>query len=87
MQAAPHGRSDEAEVREILASSVKPGTRVRLGDALAALGREIGVTHDDVECSTVHAARHRKPYDAAGVPVINPWETERRMTNALRQTR
>jgi plasmid stability protein len=47
--AAQHGRSTEAEVREILAVAVKPATRIRLGDALAALGREIGLTNADVE--------------------------------------
>lgn len=49
MQAALHGRSTEAEVREILAIAVKPETRVRLGDALAALSRDIGLTNDDFE--------------------------------------
>ncbi len=49
VQAALHGHSTEAEVREILASAVKPETRVRVGDALAALGRKIGLTNEDVE--------------------------------------
>ncbi len=49
VQAALHGHSIEAEVREILASAVKPETRVRLGDALAALGRKIGLTNKDFE--------------------------------------
>jgi len=49
VRAAQHGHSTEAEVREILASAVKPETRVRLGDALAALGRTIGLTNEDVE--------------------------------------
>lgn len=49
VRAALHGHSTEAEVREILASVVKPETRVRLGDALAALGRTIGLTNEDVE--------------------------------------
>lgn len=49
MQAALHGRSTEAEVREILATAVKPETRVRLGDALAALSRDIGLTNEDFE--------------------------------------
>lgn len=49
MQAALHGRSTEAEVREILAAAVKPETRVRLGDALAALSRDIGLTNKDFE--------------------------------------
>ena len=49
VRAAQHGHSTEAEVREILASAVKPETRVRLGDALAALGRKIGLTNEDVD--------------------------------------
>jgi plasmid stability protein len=52
--AAQHGRSTEAEVREILAVAVKPVTRVRLGDALVALGREIGLTNEDVEVLQQH---------------------------------
>jgi plasmid stability protein len=42
-----HGRSTEAEVREILAAAVKPEKRVRVGDALAAIGRKIGLTNED----------------------------------------
>ena len=49
LQAALHGRSTEAEVREILAIAVKPETRVRLGEALAALSRDIGLTNEDFE--------------------------------------
>ena len=49
VRAALHGRSAEAEVREILATAVKPESRVRLGDALAALGLKIGLTNADVE--------------------------------------
>jgi len=49
VRAAQHGQSTEAEVREILAAAVKPETRVRLGEALAALGREIGLTNEDCE--------------------------------------
>jgi len=49
VQAARHGHSTEAEVREILATAVKPETRVRLGDALSALGRTIGLTNEDFD--------------------------------------
>lgn len=49
VRAAQHGRSTEAEVREILAMAVKPETRMRMGDALAALGRQIGLTNEDFE--------------------------------------
>lgn len=47
LRAARHGRSTEAEVREILAAAVKPEKRVRMGDALAAIGRKIGLENDD----------------------------------------
>lgn len=49
VRAAQHGRSTEAEVREILANAVKPEARIRVGDALAALGRKIGLTNADFE--------------------------------------
>lgn len=49
VRAAQHGRSTEAEVREILSAAVKPETRVRLGDSLAALGHEIGLTNEDFD--------------------------------------
>jgi len=49
VRAAQHGRSTEAEVREILAVAVKPETRVRLGEALVALSRKIGLTNQDFE--------------------------------------
>ena len=47
-QAAQNGRSTEAEVREILASAVKPVDRLRMGDALAAIGRQAGLSNEDV---------------------------------------
>ncbi|MDZ7811596.1 MAG: plasmid stabilization protein [Ideonella sp.] len=49
VRAAQNGHSTEAEVRHILAAAVKPESRVRLGDALANLGREIGLTNKDFE--------------------------------------
>lgn len=49
VRAAQHGRSTEAEVREILAEAVKPESRLRLGEVLAALGREIGLSNEDFE--------------------------------------
>lgn len=41
-QAARHGRSVEAELREIVELAVRPPTRIRLGSALADLGRKFG---------------------------------------------
>ncbi len=48
-RAAQHGHSTEAEARAILSDAVKPESRVRMGEALAALGREIGMANEDVE--------------------------------------
>lgn len=64
MQAALHGRSTEAEVREILAAAVKPEARIRLGDALAALSRDIGLTNEDFE--VLDQIRDQKP----AVPLV-----------------
>lgn len=47
VRAAERGRSTEAEVREILAAAVKPEKRVRMGEALAAIGRKIGLANED----------------------------------------
>ncbi|ARO33375.1 plasmid stability protein StbC (plasmid) [Rhizobium sp. NXC14] len=49
VRAAMHGRSTEAEVREILENAVKPEQRIRMGDALAELGRQLALTNDDLE--------------------------------------
>ena len=49
VRAAQHGRSTEAEVREILANVVKPESRVKLGEAMAAIGAKIGLTNEDFE--------------------------------------
>lgn len=59
VQAAQHGRSTEAEVREILAAAVKPETRVRVGEALAALGRTVGLTNEDFD--VFQQARDKTP--------------------------
>lgn len=48
VRAARHGRSTEAEIREILMMAVKPEGHLRLGDALAQMNRELGLTNEDV---------------------------------------
>lgn len=48
VRAVQHGRSTEAEVREILAAVLKPEERVRVGEALAGIGRKIGLTNEDL---------------------------------------
>lgn len=59
VRAAQHGRSTEAEVREILAAVVKPEKRVRVGEALAAIGRKVGLTNEDV--AVFESVRDKKP--------------------------
>ncbi|MCL2716812.1 MAG: Arc family DNA-binding protein [Alphaproteobacteria bacterium] len=54
VRAASHGRSMEAEVRAILAEVVKPERRVRMGDALASLGRQVGLTTEDFDVLEKH---------------------------------
>ena len=49
VRAAMHGRSAEAEIRDILEKAARPEGRVKLGSLLAAIGRDSGVTNEDVE--------------------------------------
>ena len=57
--AARHGRSAEADIRDILERAVKPAKRVRLGDALAALGRKVGLTSADI--AVIDQVRDKSP--------------------------
>ncbi|MGB3224337.1 MAG: hypothetical protein WBB23_16170 [Desulforhopalus sp.] len=46
-RAKRHNRSAEAEVRAILEEVTRPEKRLHMGDALAALGRKVGLTNED----------------------------------------
>lgn len=59
IRAAMHGRSTEAEVREILETAVKPEGRVKLGSLLAEIGREARLTKD--EAATFDSVRDKTP--------------------------
>jgi len=62
VRAAEHSRSTEAEVRSsILAGAVKPPQRLLMGDALATLGREVGLNDED--CKALDSM----------LQVIDPW--------------
>ena len=65
-RATEYGRSAEAEVREILSAALVPSRRVLLGDALAALGRDLVLTDDDV--SALDAVRDRTPAEPLTLP-------------------
>jgi plasmid stability protein len=47
VRAAQHGRSAEAEIRDILENAVKPEGRVKLGSLLAEIGRKVKLTDED----------------------------------------
>jgi len=59
LRAAQHGRSTEAEIRDILESAVQPPSRLRIGSALAALGAQWGAVPT--------SARDQAPIDAADI--------------------
>lgn len=59
VRAARHGRSTEAEIREILAAAVKPGGRVKLGSLLADMGRKARLT--DEEFAVFEQVRDKTP--------------------------
>ena len=63
VRAARNGRSAEAEIRDILEHAVKPEKRVRMGDALASLGRELELTDEDF--AILEQARDKTPAEPA----------------------
>lgn len=49
VRAAAHGRSTEAEIRDILDQATRPAERVKLGSLLAQIGREAGGVELNIE--------------------------------------
>lgn len=49
LRAAQHGRSTEAEIREILEEAIRPKQRMKVGAELAAFGRRYGGLDLDIE--------------------------------------
>ncbi len=49
VRAATHGRSTEAEIRDILEIAVKPPQRLLLGNALEEIGRRYGLEDADFD--------------------------------------
>lgn len=58
--AVHHGRSTEAEIREILEAAVPPPERVKLGSLLASIAREAGGLTDD-EAERFNQLRDKTP--------------------------
>jgi len=65
VRAARNGRSTEAEVRAILTDIAQPDQRLRIGDALASLGRKAGLTDEDI--AFVDKARSKVPAEPLGL--------------------
>lgn len=63
-RAAQHGRSTEAEIREILEAAVRPAERVRLGSMLVSIAREAGGLSDS-EAAEFSSLRDRAPAEPA----------------------
>jgi hypothetical protein len=66
------------EARRAPVAAVRPDTRVKVGSELAAFGQRFGGLDLDVRRQQVPAdpaaLRDTAPFQAVGVPVINPWE-------------
>ena len=60
VRAAHHGRSTEAEIRDILEAAVRPAERVRLGSMLASIAREAGGLTDS-EAEGFNRLRDKAP--------------------------
>jgi plasmid stability protein len=56
-----HHRSTEAEVRAILEEVTRPDTRLKMGDALAELGRKVGLTNEDLAVFDQVRDKNREP--------------------------
>jgi antitoxin FitA len=66
VRAAMHGRSAEAEIRDILEQAAKPEGRVKLGSLLSAIGREAGIRDEDVEA--IQGVRDKTPAEPMKLP-------------------
>lgn len=61
VRADRHGRSSEAEIRDILDAAVRPSQRVKLGSLLASIGREAEMSDSDVEARQERDKRRAEP--------------------------
>ncbi|RDJ04518.1 FitA-like ribbon-helix-helix domain-containing protein [Rhizobium grahamii] len=60
VRAAMHGRSTEAEIRDILEAIVRPPERVKLGSLLASIARDAGGL-TDAEAEHFNQLRDKTP--------------------------
>jgi plasmid stability protein len=71
VRAVINSRSTEAEIRAILEDAVRPEGRFKLGSLLAGIARRAIAVANGFQV----ASRDTAAFDAAGVRVINPWES------------
>lgn len=60
VRAAHHGRSTEAEIRDILETAARPPERIKLGSLLASIAREAGGLTDE-EHALFESVRDKTP--------------------------
>ena len=60
VRAAMHGRSAEAEIRDILEQAARPEGRLKLGSLLASIAREAGAL-TDAEAEQINQLRDKTP--------------------------
>ncbi len=60
VRAAHHGRSTEAEMRAILEAAVRPDDRLKLGELIGSIVREVGGLTDE-EVERINQLRDRTP--------------------------
>ncbi len=60
VQAAMHGRSTEAEIRDILEKAAKPEGRLKLGSLLVSIASEAG-SLSDTEVEHINTIRAKTP--------------------------
>mgnify|MGYP003379213456 FL=1 len=65
VRAAMHGRSAEAEIRDILEQAAKPEGRLKLGSLLASIAREAGGL-TDAEAEQINQLRDKTPAKPMG---------------------
>lgn len=63
VRAAQHGRSTEAEIRDILEKAAKPEGRLKLGTLLVSIAQDAGGL-TDVEAEHFDQLRDRSPVEA-----------------------
>ncbi len=63
--AAQHGRSTEAEVRDILEKAAKPEGRLKFGSLLTSIAREAGGL-TDAEAESLNQLRDKTPAEPMG---------------------